>query len=128
MQLPKHNLHHVAAVPETSPLGPLAPPPGTDKEPGWEGKGEISQAIGQGSGTGPLHTGEPPVWGPWQEFRRVAHSASDTPTDEDWALGAGQETGGGGREREALAQGAVKKVGQVFLGLWRNSCYKFIMA
>lgn len=33
-----------------------------------------------------------------------------------------------GCEQGALAQGAVKKVGQVFLGLRRNSCYKFIMA
>lgn len=49
----------------------------------------------------------------------MAHGASATPLDQDWALGAGQETGvgGGGNERGALAQGAVKKVGQVFLGL-----------
>lgn len=48
----------------------------------------------------------------------MAHGASATPLDQDRALGAGQETGvGGGNEQGALAQGAVKKVGQVFLGL-----------
>lgn len=53
------------------PWAPPAPPLGTDKEPGWEGKGEISQAIGQGRtgldhGTGPLHSDKSPSWGAGQ--------------------------------------------------------------
>lgn len=98
MQLPTNNLHHVAAASETSPLGPPAPSPGTDKEPGWERKAEISQAIGHGNGTGRLYPGKPPVWGVWQECRGVAQSASDTPTDQGWALEVGGDWGQGQRQ------------------------------
>lgn len=56
MQLPTHNLHHVAAAPETSPLGPLPHPqelirsqggrgPERDKSDHWAGQG---RAVGKG--------------------------------------------------------------------------------
>lgn len=117
---PTHSLHHVAAVPETSPLGPLPHPQELIRSQGGSGDRDKSGLwAGQGDRTGPLHPGEPPPRGTWRECRKVARGAPATPLDQDWALGAGQETGvgGGGNEREALGQGAVKKVGQVFLGL-----------
>lgn len=60
----------------------------------------------------------------------MAHFVSNTapPRPELGTGGPDRRLGGGvGAKRGALAQGAIQKVGQVFLGLWRNSCYKFIM-
>lgn len=118
VRFPTHGLHHVAAVADTSPLGPPPHPQELIRSQGGRGgRDKSGHWAGQGNRTGPLHPTEPPAGGTWQEHRRVAHGASATPTDQDWALGAGQETEGGGNERGVLAQGAVKKVGQVFLGL-----------
>lgn len=83
---------------------------GRDKAEHWAGAGQQDRlsALRQAPGVGKIGTQKRGPFCLWY------------PPGQDWALG--------GDEWGDLAQGAIKKVGQVFLGLWRNSCYKFIMA
>lgn len=62
VQFPTHGLGHVAAVPETSPLGPPPHPLELIRSQGGRGDRDKSgHWAGQGSRTGPLHPGEPPA-------------------------------------------------------------------